>query len=189
LSVQPAEFLNRNDCFLLVVDIQQTILDKCVEEERLRQNAAALIDVAGVMSVPVLFSVHNPEKLGSVLPELTDRITLPAVFEKLTFSCFGDEVLADAMSRLGRRTMVLAGLESHICIFQTGAHALRLGYGVHVATDAVTSRSYLNWDVGLRRLGEAGAVLSSTEMIIYELLGRAGTSEFRAVLPLLRTLS
>jgi nicotinamidase-related amidase len=84
--------------------------------------------------------------------------------------------------------LLLAGLETHVCIFHTGTHGLRLGYRVHLAADAVTSRSSSNRQIGLRRLEQAGAVISSTEMIIFELLNRAGTPEFRSALPLLKTL-
>jgi nicotinamidase-related amidase len=87
-----------------------------------------------------------------------------------------------------RRTLIIAGLETHVCVFHTAAHGLRLGYTVHVVADAVASRSRFNWEIGLKRLERAGVVISSTEMMVFELLNRAGTPEFRAALPLLKTL-
>ena len=183
-----AEFLSREDCVLLQVDIQKVMLEPCVEADQLRKNAAALIEVAGLFKIPVFFSVHNTEKLGGFLPELLEKASRPSVHNKLEFSCFENEEIARAVSETGRNTLILAGLETHGCIFHTGAHALRLGYRVHVASDAVSSRSSLNHQVGLRRLEQAGAVISSTEMVIFELLNRAGTPEFRSALPLLKTL-
>ena len=156
--------------------------------EQVTKNAAALIDIAKLFEIPIMFSVHNAEKLGGFLPELLERVPGPRLFNKLEFSCFENESIFRAMQESGRRTLLLAGLETHVCIFHTGAHALRLGYRVHVAADAVTSRSLINREVGLRRLERAGAVISSTEMMIFELLNRAGTPEFRAALPLLKTL-
>jgi nicotinamidase-related amidase len=183
-----AEFLKREDCVLLLVDIQKVMLEPCVEADELRKNAAALIDIAKLLEIPVIFSVHNAEKLGGFLPELVEKVAQPNVLNKLEFSCLENEGIAEALRKTGRETLILSGLETHVCIFHTGAHALRLGYGVHVASDAVSSRSSSNRQVGLRRLEQAGAVISSTEMVIFELLNRAGTPEFKSALPLLKTL-
>lgn len=182
------EMLARKDCLLLLVDIQKTMLDPCLEKDLVTKNTAALIDIAGLCEIPILVSVHNPGKLGGFLPELLKRIPRPLLFNKLEFSCLDNEEIFHALQQTGRQTLLLAGLETHVCIFQTGAHALRLGYRVHVAADAVTSRHKVNRDVGLGRLQRAGAVISTTEMIIFELLNRAGTPEFRSALPLLKTL-
>lgn len=181
-----SDFLNRLDCILLLVDIQKTMLDLCVEAERIPANAAALIEAAQVFGIPILCSVHNPEKLGGLLPDLSGKIRTPHLLDKLEFNCFENENIAGAVRDTGRRTLLLAGIETHVCIFHTGVGALRLGHRVHVAADAVTSRSVFNWETGLQRLDRAGAVISSTEMIIFELLNRAGTDEFRTLLPLLK---
>jgi nicotinamidase-related amidase len=182
------QFLSREDCLLLLVDMQKSMLDLCVRKAPVVKNCAALIDIASIFEVPVLFSQHNAEKLGGFLPELVAKVRHPMIRDKLEFSCFDNEGIAQALEDVGRRTILLAGLEAHVCIFHTGAHAARLGYRVHVAGDAVTSRSTFNWETGLRRLERAGAVISSTEMIIFELLQRAGTPEFRRALPVLKTL-
>lgn len=183
-----ADFLQPEDCVLLLVDIQKVMLDPCVDADKLQENVAALLEIAGIYDLPVIFSEHNAEKLGGFLPALLERVSHPKVLNKLEFSCLQNEGIARALAATGRKTLLLAGLEGHVCIFHTGSHALRLGYRVHVAADAVSSRSSFNRDIGLRRLEKAGAVLSSTEMIIYELLNRAGTAEFRKALPLLKTL-
>jgi nicotinamidase-related amidase len=182
------EFLDRSDCVLLLVDVQKAILDLCVEPARLRKHCAALIEIASIFQIPMVFSQHNPEKLGGFLPELVAMSPEPIVMDKLEFSCLENEAMARRLESLGRQTLLLCGMETHVCIFHTGAHAARLGYRVHVAGDAVSSRSTYNWETGLRRLEHAGAVVSSTEMIIYELLNRAGTPEFRQALPLLKRL-
>jgi nicotinamidase-related amidase len=183
-----AKFLKREECLLLLVDIQKVMLDPCPGSEHLSANVAALVDVVQLLGIPILVSVHNAEKLGGLLPGLEMRVRAPRVFNKLEFSCFADEPLAREIAAEGRSTLILAGLEAHVCIFHTGAHALRLGYCVHVAADAVGARSFQNRETGLRRLEKAGAVISSTEMVIYELLGRAGTDEFRTALPILKKL-
>lgn len=104
--------------------------------------------------------------------------------EKFAFSCFGSDVFCSAVKRLpgNRNTLILCGMESHICVAQTALAALREGYLVHVASDAVSSRTEWNWKIGLERMRSAGAVISSTEMVMYEALGSSGTSEFKAML-------
>ena len=182
------ENLRRDDCLLVLIDIQKVLIDPCVDADAVRKNAAALLDVARVFTLPVLFTVHNADKLGSVLPELLKKAPSAQVIDKMEFSGLENPAMAEAVRQSQRRTLLLAGIESHVCVFHTGAHALRLGYRVHLAADAVSSRSAGNRQVGLDRLAKAGAVISSTEMMIYELLQRAGTVEFRTLLPLLKTL-
>lgn len=183
-----SEFIKPDDCLLLLVDVQAVMLDRCEEPDRLRKNCAALLEIAGILDIPVRFTVHNSQKLGGFLPELLEKVKEPAVLNKMEFSCFENHEIAAALMETGRRTLLMAGLETHVCVFHTAAHGLRLGYQVHVASDAVASRSRFNRETGLRRLERAGAVISSTEMMIFELLNRAGTPEFRAALPLLKGL-
>jgi nicotinamidase-related amidase len=184
-----AELLSRGDCTLLLVDIQETLLAPCISAGPLKDNVAILIEIALLLDIPIIFTAHNAEKLGGPLAQLEGMVTEPKVYNKLEFSCFENDSINRALLATGRRTLLMAGIESHVCVFHTGASALKLGYRVHVAADAVTSRSALNRDTGLRRLEKAGAVISSTEMIIYELLNRAGTPEFRAALPILKRAS
>lgn len=183
-----AEFLNKGECLLLLVDLQKSMLDLCVEAERVRKNAAALIEIARILDFPVIFSEHYAEKLGGFLPELVKKVGNPVVRNKVEFSCFENQGLKRAIGETGRQTLILAGIETHVCIFQTAAHGLRRGYRVHVAADAVSSRGRLNHDIGLRRMEQAGAVMSSTEMVVFELLNRAGTPDFRKALPLIKAL-
>lgn len=182
------QFLNCRECILLLVDIQKSMLDLCIDRERTVLNAGALIEVAELFEIPILCSVQNPDKLGGFLPELTDKISEPRLLGKLEFNCFENEAVARAIRETGRKTLLLAGMEGHVCIFHTAVGALRLGYRVHIASDAVTSRSASDKQTGMHRLDRAGAVISSTEMILFELLNRAGTKEFRALLPLLKRL-
>ena len=179
------EFLNPNECLLLLIDIQKVLLDLCADAGPIAGNTAALIEVARIFNIPVMCSVQNPGKIGGFLPELAEKIQGPC-FEKLEFNCFENKAIAEAVRSAGRATLLLAGIEAHVCIFHTGVGALRDGYRVHVAADAVASRSLFNKVIGLNRLERAGAIISSTEMIMFELLNRGGTEEFRAVLPMLK---
>ncbi|MGQ9485161.1 MAG: isochorismatase family protein [Desulfosoma sp.] len=181
-----AQFVRPENSLLFLVDVQKVMLDLCVRKDEVVRHVMALLDMAAVLHVPVLFSQHNAEKLGPFLPELTAKVVDPVILDKMEFSCFENDAMARAISASGRSTLILAGIETHVCIFHTGAHAVRLGYTVHVVSDAVTSRSEHNWSIGLQRLDRAGAVITSTEMVTFEWLNRAGTPQFRQALPILK---
>jgi nicotinamidase-related amidase len=120
-------------------------------------------------------------EIASLLPESTP-------IDKLMFSCFGSDVFCSMLKRMpGQRTTVLlCGMEAHVCVMQTALAALREGYVVHVASDAVSSRAEWNWRIGLDRMRAAGAVISSTEMMTYELLRSSGSPAFKEMLPYLK---
>ncbi len=175
------DFLDRGDCILLLVDIQKSMLDLCVDRDHTVLNASALIEAAELFGIPVLCSVHNPDKLGGFLLELTNKISEPKLLNKLEFNCFENEDIARAMEQTRRTTLLLAGIEGHVCIFHTGVGALHLGYRVHIAHDAVTSRRASDKQTGMHRLDRAGAVISSTEMIILNCsTGRAQRNSARS---------
>jgi nicotinamidase-related amidase len=176
--------LNPDRCALIVIDIQEKLLAPIFEKERLVRNSQLLIRLAGILKIPALLSTQYSKGLGITIPEIASLLPETEPAEKVAFSCFGSDVFCSAVKRLpgNRNTLVLCGMESHICVAQTALAALREGYLVHVASDAVSSRTEWNWKVGLERMRSAGAVISSTEMVMYEALGSAGTSDFKAML-------
>lgn len=183
-----AELLREEDCLLLIIDMQNVLLDPCEEKASVAKNCAALIDIARLFEIPVIMTVHNAPKLGEILPDLAGRIPQQTVYNKVEFNCFENEAIAGSVMNLGRKTLLLAGIEGHVCIMHTGLQALRLGYRLHVISDAVTSRTSQNKDLGLRRLERAGAIISSTEMMVFELLKRGVTDQFRKALPIIKNL-
>jgi nicotinamidase-related amidase len=176
-SLDPAE------CALIVIDIQEKLLPPIFEKERLVKNSQLLIRAAGVLDIPVIATTQHAKGLGDTVSDIKSFLPQDAI-DKQMFSCFGSDVFCSAVKRLpGRRyTMLLCGMESHICVMQTALAGLREGYLVHVASDAVSSRTEWNWKVGLERMRAAGAVISATEMMIYELLRSSGTEEFKKML-------
>jgi nicotinamidase-related amidase len=123
-----------------------------------------------------------------VVPEIASLISQSHPINKLDFSCFGSNDFRSALKSLpgNRNTVLLCGMEAHICVMQTALGALNDGYLVHVATDAIGSRVRWNWDIGIDRMRAAGAVISTTEMMIYELLRCSGTQQFKEMLPYLK---
>jgi len=180
--------LDPAQCALLVVDIQEKLLPPIFQKEQLVRNAQLLIRAAGILKIPALVSTQYAKGLGVTVPEVASLLAGTEAIDKTLFSCFGSDVFCSTLKRLpgNRNTVILCGMESHICVAQTALAALREGYLVHVASDAVSSRTEWNWKVGLDRMRSAGAVISSTEMIIYEALRSSGTSAFKDMLKYLK---
>ena len=175
-------------CALLVIDIQEKLLPPIFNKEQLIRNSQLLIRVASTLKIPAVMTVQYAKGLGPVVPEIASLLPATEAIDKQTFSCFDSEVFCSRLKRLpdNRTTVLLCGMESHICVTQTALGALREGYLVHVASDAVGSRAEWNWKIGLERMRASGAVISSTEMIIYELLRSSGAGAFKELLPYLK---
>ncbi|MFZ0563084.1 MAG: hydrolase [Terriglobales bacterium] len=180
--------LEAEQCALIVVDMQEKLLPPIWEKERLVRNVQLLIRLAGILKIPAVVTTQYAKGLGSTVPDIASLLPDTPSIDKLMFSCFGSDVFCSLLKRIpGQRTTVLlCGMETHICVMQTALGALRDGYLVHVASDAVSSRTELNWRIGLDRMRAAGAILSSAEMMIYELLRSSGAPAFRELLPYLK---
>jgi nicotinamidase-related amidase len=177
------------NCALLVIDIQEKLLPPIHENQRLVKNSQLLIRLAKVLKLPVLVTTQYEKGLGKTVGEIASLLPEQTVYDKQEFSCFGNEGFRAAAKALQsqRKTLLLCGMETHICVLQTALGALAQDYTVHVAADAVGSRSELNWNIGLDRMRAAGAVISSTETILYELLGGSGGPAFKEMLPYLKS--
>jgi nicotinamidase-related amidase len=179
--------LEARECALIVIDVQERLLAGIFKKERLVKNVQLLLRAASILDLPVIATTQYANKLGETIPELHSLLPHREI-DKQVFSCFASEAFCSSLKRLPghRNTVLLCGMESHICVTQTAIAALREGYLVHVASDAVSSRAEWNWQVGLERMRTAGAVISSTEMMVYELLRASGTDAFKQILPHLR---
>jgi nicotinamidase-related amidase len=180
--------LESERCALLVIDIQQRLLPPIFNNELMVRNAQLLIRAAGILNIPALMSTQYAKGLGTTVPEIASLLPGTEAIDKTLFSCFGSDVFCAALKRVpgNRNTLLLCGMETHICVAQTALAALREGYLVHVAADAVGSRTELNWKIGLERMRDAGAVISSTEMVIYELMRASSSAAFKELLPHLK---
>lgn len=180
--------LQAPSCALVVVDIQQKLLPPIFNKDHLVRNSSLLIRLAKILDIPILVTTQYAKGLGETVPEIAALAADVTPIDKLEFSCFGKETFCSAVKGLpgNRTTMLLCGMETHICVMQTALGALEQGYIVHVASDAVGSRAEWNWRVGLERMRDAGCVISSTEMMMYELLRQSGTPAFKELLPHLK---
>ncbi len=180
--------LEAEQCALVVIDIQEKLLPPIFQKEELVRNAQLLIRSAGILKIPALVSTQYAKGLGNTVPAIASLLPETQSVDKTLFSCFGSEVFCSVLKRLPgqRNTLLLCGMESHICVTQTALAALREGYIVHVASDAVSSRTKWNWKIGLDRMRAAGAVISSTEMMLYELMRASSSAAFKELLPHLK---
>lgn len=183
-----AQLLDRTRVAVLLIDLQYQLLSTVFEPERVLRNAQRLLRLAGALGLPLVLTTQDARGLGNIHADILRLARDKQPFDKTSFGCFADEGFRRHLKAQAPEatTVLLAGIESHIGVTQTALGGLSAGYIVHVAADATSSRTFENWQIGLNRMERAGAVISSTEMTIYELLGRTGTPEFNSVLPLLR---
>jgi nicotinamidase-related amidase len=175
--------LEAERCALIVVDIQEKLLPPMFNREELIRNARLLLRLASIMTLPVLATTQYAKGLGATVPEITELVGGVEPHDKVEFSGFGVESFCTELKKYNDRdTLLLCGMESHICVMQTAVSALNQGYTVHVAADAAGSRTEANWRAGLKRMENAGCVISTTEMMMYELMRRSGSATFKAML-------
>ena len=159
------------------------------ERERLLANVRLLVQSAVTLGIPILPTTQYAERLGGVVPEiaaLCQDFSAPNSVDKLCFSCAGAEGFSEGLASLGRRQILLCGLETHICVSQTALDLVHAGYQVHVAADAVSSRSLEKHKLGMERMRDNHILPCAAEAAVYELLREAGTPEFKAILRLIK---
>jgi isochorismate hydrolase len=175
--------IEREDCLLLLIDIQEKLLPVIAEKEKIVDNVVKLVKFSTIIGMPIV--VTEQEKLGSTVDEIKREISEFNPIQKICFDCFSCEGFVERIGMHSRKTLLFAGIEAHICVAQTVLHALPT-FHAHVVADAISSRTTENKHLALRRMEAGGAVITSTEMVIYELLKKAGTEEFKAVLKLVK---
>lgn len=169
----------------VIIDVQERLMPVIEGEQMVLENVNRLIEGAGILSVPLLVTEQYPKGLGHTSAE----VTLPEgqeVIEKVCFSCIGSDQFSQKVKDLGVTDLVIAGVESHICVLKTTLEALEAGYNVHVVADAIGSRKEYSKQIALERMNQAGAFLVTTEMILFQLMDAAGTDEFKQISKLIR---
>lgn len=178
----PARVLDRSRTALVVVDVQEAFRPAVLDFARVAHNAGVLVQGARALGIPVVATEQYPRGLGATVPEVAEHLDGAAPVEKTVFSA----AAAEGFDLDGRDQALLCGIESHVCVSQTAHDLLDRGVEVHVARDAVSSRSEENLELGLHKMEGAGAVLTSVETALFELLGQAGSDEFKAVQRLIK---
>ena len=180
-------FLDRNSAQLVVVDVQEKLC-RAMDHKVLEQitgNISILLDAAAELGLPALATEQYVKGLGETLPVLKAKLAAPSL-EKMSFSCCGGDGFMEALAASGRRQVILTGMETHVCVLQTVLELISAGYVVHLVCDGVMSRRKANWKTALKTMAAAGAVLTSTEAVLFQLLRVAGTEEFKKLSKLVR---
>lgn len=185
----PNSVLVPSETALVVIDVQERLAAVMQHRDRVIARACLLVRAASVLQIPVVATRQYPKGLGDHSAAIGEALARAAAdgstvaeVDKVTFDCFAEPEFVAALERAGRRQIVVVGMESHICVCQTTLSGLRSGLDVHVAVDGCCSRDDANHVAAISRMAHAGAVMSTVESAAYELIGRAGTPEFKALL-------
>ncbi len=179
--------LDRNEAALLVIDIQSRLTPAMPPDAlaRVVKYTRALVGAAKELGIPVLATEQYPKGLGELIPEVREVLPSPPLV-KMHFSCGADPAFAAALEKTGRRQVIVCGIETHVCVFQTVRDLVSMGYEVHLCSDAVASRQEMHRANAIDLCRQAGAVITNAETVIFDLLHLAGTPEFKKVAALVK---
>lgn len=175
--------LRRENTGLVIVDMQEKLMAVMGRKDRVVDRAVKLIHLARVFDLPIILTEQNPKGLGPTLPAIREHLPTYGPIEKQEFNCLQVKAFNKRLEEVRLHHIILIGVETHICIFQTCVSLLERGYRVHIPHQAVDSRTTDNRDIGLTLMRDAGAVITSAETLIFQLLKKAGTEEFKKMLP------
>jgi nicotinamidase-related amidase len=178
--------LNADSICFVFIDLQDKLLSQISDAHRIVARNELLIDAANLLGLPYMSTSQYRKGLGEVIEPLASKMH-PPIHDKTSFSCCADSTILAQLNQVGRQVLVLSGVETHICVMQTCLDLLGKGFQVAVVADAVGSRNKLDHDLGLKRMESAGALSVTAEMVIYELLGRSDSPEFKRILPLIKS--
>ncbi len=178
--------LEPSQAILVLVDVQGKLAQSMAQKEQLLENLKRMIQGAQILELPILWMEQNPRGLGPTLPEIAALLPGMQPLSKLCFGCCDCDEFMQALEASGRRQVLLVGIETHVCIYQTAMQLLQRKYHVEVVADAVSSRTAENRQIGLDRMRTAGVAVTSTEMALFEMLRVAQGPRFKAILNLVR---
>jgi nicotinamidase-related amidase len=184
--IRHPQILNRKTTALLIVDVQQKISAVMLHREQVVSSIVKLIKGCQIFKVPIFITEQYPQGLGPTEPAILQALEGAQPFQKMTFSCGGAEALIDEFKNRGVHQVVVTGIECHVCVQQTALDLLARGFQVHLPKDAVSSRKTLDYETALQRMANSGAVLTTVESVLFELLERAGAPEFKEVSKLIK---
>lgn len=176
--------IRRGDCVLVVVDVQDRLIETIADHESVVRNIRALISAAAVLQIPVLTT--EQEKLGETVPELRTQLSDHHPIRKLAFSCCDSMEFMTKLNAMPRKTVILCGIETHVCVMQTALDLLTGHHRVLAVKDATSSHAVIDRETALQRMESSGVEISTSEALIYELTEKAGTEEFRKILGIVK---
>lgn len=173
--------LDKNNAVLVIIDIQEKLAVVMKQKEKVVNNCLHLIESAKLLNVPVVITEQYSKGLGPTINEIKEAIPSYKPIEKTTFDCCKGDGFLEKISSLKRKQIILVGMETHVCVLQTCLSLLQEKYNIHLVGDAVCSRKKDDYLAGRELMRDAGAVITCTETVLFQLLEEAGTSEFKAI--------
>ena len=178
--------LKIDNAALVIIDVQGKLANLMEKRELLIANISRLIQGAKLLEIPVVATEQRPDKLGPTVSELAKLIPDITPIKKESFSCVGNNEFKELLPALNRDQVILAGIETHVCVYQTAVDLVELNYQVHVIADAVCSRNGVNHQYGLDRIQSEGAILSTTEIALFECIRTAADKRFKAMVEIVK---
>jgi nicotinamidase-related amidase len=173
--------LNKENAVLVIVDIQEKLAAVMDQKEKVTVNGLHLIEAAKLLNIPILVTEQYPKGLGPTIHEIKGALPYYEPFEKVTFDCCRGDGFLEKIAALRKTHIVLAGMETHVCVLQTCLGLLEKGYFIHLVSDAVCSRRKDDHLTGREMMRNSGAVITCTETVLFQLLEKAGTPEFKTI--------
>jgi nicotinamidase-related amidase len=178
--------LKTEDCCLVIVDVQTRLFEKIYQNDIILENILVLIKSAKLLDIPILWCQQYPKGLGDTDPQIAELLTDQKPIDKLCFSCYGHSDFTAQLESLKRKQVILCGIETHVCVYQTAENLLDNDYGVTVVADAVSSRTEQNKKIAIKKMHSRGVDISSAEMLLFELLNTAEHPKFRDIAKLIK---
>nr|WP_321400505.1 hydrolase [uncultured Desulfobacter sp.] len=178
--------LDIENTVLLIVDIQGKLAHLMDRKAFLFQNVQKLIKGAQILGVPILWVEQNPRGLGPTIPEIASLLPDSKPISKMTFSSCRNDRFVQALDALDRKQVLISGIETHICVYQTASDLVDMGYEVQAVADAVSSRTLENREIGLQKMRDSGVGLTSVETALFELLKVAEGDQFREIIRIVK---
>lgn len=177
--------LNKEEAVLMIIDIQERLTPAMKYGQKVVGNTSVLVSIAKALDIPIIVTEQYPKGLGNTVEELNKKLDGVSIYSKMKFSSCTDDVNS-ALSQINKKKIIITGMETHVCVYQTVRDLLSMGYDVYVAGDAVCSRSKENYKNGLSLMSEMGAVVTNTETIFFDFMKEAGTPLFKDLSKLIK---
>lgn len=178
--------INTDDTVLFIIDVQDRLVNMLKNSDEIAKNNSILAKSAKILGLPVIASEQYPKGLGSTIPEVREYIASDCMFEKTSFNAFAEQGVSSKLSELGRKNIILTGIETHICVYQTALALCDAGYNVYVVKNAVSSRKSKDYKTALELMRDFGGKLTCVETVLFELLKTSKHPDFKEIQSLIK---
>jgi nicotinamidase-related amidase len=174
-------FLDKDNTLLVIIDIQDRLAAAMKVRDEVIKNCQNMVELSNMFNIPIVVTEQYPKGLGQTVAEIKNALQAYQPIEKLTFNCCDEPAFLSEIKKFNKKNIILTGMETHICVLQTCIGLLNVGFNVHIVRDAVSSRAKDNWKTGIEFMRDAGAVITCTETVLFQILKVAATKEFKAI--------